>query len=246
MLRRLVSSFGCCTWLPSQPCSPWMLVVLVLILLDWIPLRALLPGAGEGGTGGRGTCSFGGWHSNSRRNIHFFGIQSNERVQWSTTSSNPGVWWSVLVRSFMSRVLRSQGWWCRIFLQQNVFFCPFRFLSLDGLRLLPTFFLNILEAEKNLPWTNHCPKDVTPAPVSKTCRSSCLPGMLPMYDGQKQGDVAEDSKLARMLTMMIRFLTKHVPGRIQWWICDCEKVPQGFVCWHLLCPRSKHSSHSFP
>ena len=40
--------------------------------------------------------------------------------------------------------------------------------------------------------------------------------MLPMYDGQKQGDVAEDSKLARMLTMMIRFLTKHVPGRIQY------------------------------
>ena len=39
--------------------------------------------------------------------------------------------------------------------------------------------------------------------------------MLPMYDGQKQ-DVAEDSKLAIMLTMMIRFLTKHVPGRIQY------------------------------
>jgi len=38
--------------------------------------------------------------------------------------------------------------------------------------------------------------------------------MLPVYDGQKQD--AEDSKLAKMLTMMIRFLTKHVPGRIQY------------------------------
>jgi len=43
-------------------------------------------------------------------------------------------------------------------------------------------------------------------------RSSCLPGMLPVYDGQKQD--AEDSKLAKMLTMMIRFLTKHVLGTV--------------------------------
>ena len=84
MLRRLASSFGCCTWQPSQPCSPWMLVVLVLILLDWIPLRVSLPGAGE-----KGTCYMFVWWHSTRRNIPIYLGYKQKQIKQFNDSSLP-------------------------------------------------------------------------------------------------------------------------------------------------------------
>lgn len=169
MLRRLASSFGCCTWLPSQPCSPWMLVVLVLILLDWIPLRALLPGAGEGGTGGRGdvvhVCLAGDILIVGETYISLGYNQMNE-FNDPPPAATQVVWWSVFVRSFMSRVLRSQGWWCRIFPPKTCFF-------LGVIHSESSHWMAEIGAARfcwKHPWslklalkTNHCEKKDTPA-----------------------------------------------------------------------------------